>query len=123
MKQGRKQLPGSYWNFCFLVSGFLIISIPLTLGVSCLEINLGQVVYSKAGRDSGKKFIIVGIVDSEYVLVADGNLRRLEKPKKKKMKHLNFTEEVLTQIGDKIKSNIKVTNAEIRKALAVSQDI
>lgn len=80
-------------------------------------------MYSKAGRDAGKKFIIIEIIDQTYVLVADGNLRRLEKPKKKKIKHLEFTEEVLDQIGEKIKNKLKITNAEIRKALVVSQDI
>ncbi|MCX7711257.1 MAG: KOW domain-containing RNA-binding protein [Clostridia bacterium] len=88
-----------------------------------MDINLGQVVYSKAGRDAGKRFIIIAQQDDAHVLVADGDLRRLEKPKKKKIKHLNFTEEVLEQIGEKIRNKQKVTNAEIRKALVVSQDI
>jgi len=78
---------------------------------------LGQVVYSKAGRDNGKKFIVVKIVDTANVLISDGDLRRVEKPKKKKLKHLEITEEVIEQLGEKLKNKLKITNAEIRKAL------
>lgn len=83
-----------------------------------MDITLGQVVYSKAGRDKGKKFIIVGIIDKAYVLISDGNLRRLEKPKKKKIRHLEGTEDVIKEIGEKLRSGQKVTNSEVRKALA-----
>ena len=51
-----------------------------------MNATLGQVVYSKAGRDSGKKFFIIQVLDTAYVLVSDGNLRRIDKPKKKENK-------------------------------------
>jgi len=38
-----------------------------------MEISIGQVVYSRAGRDSGRKLVVVGIVDDKNVLVADGD--------------------------------------------------
>jgi LSU ribosomal protein L14E len=44
---------------------------------------LGRVVLSAAGRDKDRYFIIVDIVDDNYVLVADGRLRPESKPKKK----------------------------------------
>ena len=47
----------------------------------------GRVVLSTQGRDKGLYFLVLG-VDGDTVTVADGKLRRLEKPKKKKMKHL-----------------------------------
>ncbi len=87
-----------------------------------MDITLGQVVYSKAGRDAGRKFILVGTVDEAYVLVSDGDLRRIEKPKKKKVKHLELTDEVLEPLSEKLNSKIKVSNAEIRKALADNKD-
>ena len=82
-----------------------------------VDITLGQVVYSKAGRDSGKRFLITGIENDLYVLIADGDLRRLEKPKRKKIKHLGFTDTVIDAIGTKLRDNARVTNADIRKAL------
>jgi len=79
---------------------------------------LGQVVCSKAGRDNGRKFVVVSILDVSYVLVSDGDLRKIEKPKKKKVKHLELTGVVIDSISSKLKNKLKLTNSEIRKALA-----
>jgi Ribosomal protein L14E/L6E/L27E len=78
---------------------------------------LGQVVYSKAGRDAGKIFVVTGLGDDNYVFITDGDSRRLEKSKKKKAKHLIITTNVIETIAQKISSGEKITNAEIRKAL------
>lgn len=83
-----------------------------------MSVTLGQIVVSRAGRDSGKRFIIVKIIDDLFVGLSDGDLRRMEKPKKKKIKHLEITEEIAENLGEKFRSNSKVTNAEIRKVLA-----
>ncbi len=82
-----------------------------------MNIVLGQVVYSKAGRDAGKIFIITGLIDASYVYISDGDLRRVENPKKKKIKHLVITKDIIDSIAQKISADIKITNAEIRKAL------
>lgn len=83
-----------------------------------MSITLGQIVISRAGRDTGKKFVVVGVIDNLFVEVSDGDLRRIEKPKKKKIKHLKTTDEKVESLEKKLKSNEKVTNAEVRKALA-----
>lgn len=48
---------------------------------------LGQLVYSIAGRDAGRPFVVIR-KEEAYAYIADGRLRPLEKPKKKKIKHL-----------------------------------
>lgn len=78
---------------------------------------LGTVVYSKAGRDSDRKFIIIDIIDNDYVYICDGDLRKIEKPKKKKIRHLMFTEIVAEDIKESLVSNVKVSNSQIRKFL------
>jgi large subunit ribosomal protein L14e len=83
-----------------------------------LNLTLGQVVISKAGRDAGKKFVITGIIDSSYVLLSDGSLRKIEKPKRKKIKHIQLTDIILDDLKVKLGANQKVTNTEIKKALA-----
>ncbi|MCX8131373.1 MAG: KOW domain-containing RNA-binding protein [Clostridia bacterium] len=83
-----------------------------------MDIALGQVVYSKVGRDAGRKFIIYDIIDDAYVVIADGDLRRIDKPKKKKLKHLGITSEIIVTLNEKLVNKHKVTNSEIRKALA-----
>jgi len=82
-----------------------------------LNYTVGQVVYSKAGRDAGKKFIIVNIQDEFYVFISDGDLRKIEKPKRKKIKHLLITEEIIKPLNEKIVNDYVVTNSEVRKAL------
>lgn len=52
--------------------------------------NIGDIVISTAGRDAGKYFVVVGIAEGQYRLVCDGKLRKISKPKKKKIKHLKF---------------------------------
>lgn len=78
---------------------------------------LGKIAYSKAGRDQGKVFVVVSILDDEYVYVCDGSLRPVEKPKKKKIKHLEFTNIIAEEIGNLSISDEKVTNAIIKGIL------
>ena len=75
---------------------------------------LGKVVNSKAGRDIHRNFIVVGILNNEYVYISDGDLRKIEKPKKKKVKHLRFTDIVAEEIRDIILSEKEVTNSKIK---------
>lgn len=81
-------------------------------------LSIGQVVKSSAGRDSGKIFVIVDILDKNYVLLVDGDLRKLDNPKKKKIKHLRPTNKVLDEIKNKIEAKEKFNNAYVRKLLA-----
>lgn len=83
-----------------------------------MSIALGQIVVSKAGRDAGRRFIVIKVVDYQFVQISDGDLRRVEKPKKKKIKHLEPTGEVAETIEEKLKSNTRITNPEVRKILA-----
>ncbi|NLL81201.1 MAG: hypothetical protein GX231_02690 [Tissierellia bacterium] len=52
------------------------------------KLIVGQVVKSRAGRDRGRTFLIYEILDEDFVLVVDGDLRKLKNPKKKNIKHL-----------------------------------
>lgn len=82
---------------------------------------LGKVVHSKSGRDRNRYFIIVGILNEDYVYISDGNLRKIEKPKKKKIKHLIFTDMIAQDIKELITNNKKVSNSMIRKFLQVEE--
>lgn len=68
----------------------------------------GSLVYSIAGRDKGTLFLVLK-KDGDYVYLADGNLRKVENPKKKKIKHVNKTNTRL-EIEE-------VSNSDIRKLL------
>lgn len=61
----------------------------------------GQVVRSKKGRDEGKVYIIMEIIDGDLLLLVDGKLRKLDRPKKKKVKHLYIYKDVIdTEVSD-----------------------
>lgn len=46
----------------------------------------GMLVRSKAGHDTGMVYVIID-TDDTYVYLADGKVRTLDRPKKKKKKH------------------------------------
>ena len=54
----------------------------------------GRLVRSRAGRDSGRTLAVLA-VDGQMLLLADGNLRTLARPKRKKRRHVAPTATVL----------------------------
>lgn len=81
------------------------------------EISIGQVVRSKAGRDTGRIFFIIDILDDKYVIIADGDLRKIEKAKKKKAIHLLKYNTINKELKNKIENNEKISNIFIRREL------
>ena len=51
-------------------------------------------------------------------LLADGKTRKLENPKRKKRKHTAFVMHSDCRVAEKIRSEEKVTNSELRRTLA-----
>ncbi len=90
--------------------------------MSLNEYTLGQVVQSTQGRDAGRDFVVVGIVDESYVLIADGGLRRIDRPKKKKIKHLIPKQEYFSSLKEKLTCGQRIYDSELRKALASLRD-
>ena len=50
---------------------------------------IGFLASSKAGHDKDKIYIIIN-EDAEYVWLADGKLRTVDRPKKKRRKHIQL---------------------------------
>ncbi len=82
-----------------------------------MDVEAGQIVISRAGRDKDKRFLIYKILDESYVLVVDGNLRKIQKPKKKKIKHLILTQYVVWDLKQKISKELEVSDSEVRLAI------
>jgi ribosomal protein L14E/L6E/L27E len=81
------------------------------------DLRVGQIVKSKAGRDKGRIFIIAEIVDDINVKICDGELRKVSKPKLKKIKHLIVYNRVFEEIETRVSKNEKLNNAYIRRLL------
>ncbi|WP_071028070.1 KOW domain-containing protein [Peptoniphilus raoultii] len=60
-----------------------------------ISLQRGQVVKSKKGRDEGQVFVIIEIIDDNYLLLVNGKSRKLEKPKKKKVKHISIYKDIV----------------------------
>ena len=63
-----------------------------------MNITAGTVVISRAGHDCGRAMLVVR-TDGEFLFVADGKERKLEKPKKKNRKHVRATSRVIESAG------------------------
>jgi ribosomal protein L14E/L6E/L27E len=77
----------------------------------------GLFAESRAGHDKGQIYVIVG-EEGAYAYLADGRLKRVEKPKRKNIKHL----QVIKAKGDealreKLANGQPVTNEEIKLAI------
>ena len=86
-----------------------------------MEIAKSSIVRSDAGRDKGKLFIVLA-VQGEYLLLADGKSRKVESPKRKKRKHVLFVAADETRVSQKIISDEKIRNSELRRTLAVYRE-
>ena len=82
-----------------------------------MDIVKSNIVKSTAGRDEGDLYFVLDIQE-EFLLLADGKRRRVENPKRKKCKHVAFVGESHSVVAEKIRSSEKITNSELRKALA-----
>ncbi len=74
----------------------------------------GMPAWPTAGHDKGKPHVIVR-VEGEYAYLADGRLRPLEKPKKKKAKHLRAERQILPGLENLTEGSVK--NEDIRRVI------
>ena len=83
-----------------------------------MELSKADMIVSLAGRDKGQLFFVVD-TDEQYVYLANGKGRRVEKPKRKKRKHVALLPRRDSRVADKIRSGDKVLNSELRRELTV----
>ena len=88
-----------------------------------MDFRDGSIVLSKAGRDQGKYFVVLKVMENGYVLIADGDIRKVDNPKLKKCKHLENTGKTSERICEKLASGVRVTNPDLLKAIAEEIDV
>lgn len=88
--------------------------------MSKVPITPGRAVLSKAGRDAGRHFVVLR-VEEPYAFIADGDLRRVKTPKKKKQRHLRAVQGFFPSIADILKDGKLPSDAEIRRCLAQNE--
>ena len=85
--------------------------------MNSFPMEVGRVVFSRAGRDHGHVLVIVDVIDEHYVAIANGCQRKVDNPKKKKIKHLVAKPELLEEISKKISEKKRIFDSEVRNKL------
>ncbi|MEG2000352.1 MAG: KOW domain-containing RNA-binding protein [Evtepia sp.] len=83
--------------------------------------KIGEIVRSLSGHDQGNFFYVVNIKE-EFVYLTDGKHRKIEHPKKKRMKHVISSGLWTHPVTGRIQSGTPVLDSEIRRALAAFRD-
>ena len=80
------------------------------------DISISDVVVSTAGRDQDTLFYVIG-EDGLFLLLANGKDRPLDRPKRKKRKHVQKVLRSETRVANKLLTGDKVLNSELRRDL------
>ncbi len=71
--------------------------------------QVGYVVKSLKGHDTGRVYLVVAVLNADFVLLSDGEYRKLDNPKQKRIKHVEL-------LSDEIIQNVKL-DSDVRTAL------
>lgn len=80
------------------------------------EFVRGMLARSKAGHDMGKLYVVMD-VDTEYVYLADGVSRTVDKTKKKKRKHIQIIYKIPALLQEVMSEGREMQNEHIKKAI------
>lgn len=80
-----------------------------------MNIEKGNIVRAIAGKEKGEIFVVLD-VDEKFCFLVDGKRLKLNKPKKKSLKHVQKASKIEFET-EKLKSGQEKVNAEIRKFL------
>lgn len=84
-----------------------------------MQLQKADIVLSVSGHDKGKLFFILAIVEG-FCLLANGKEgRRVDRPKRKSVKHLQFVDRYDCETARKLQSGLSVENYELRRDLAI----
>ena len=81
------------------------------------DFNISDVVISTAGRDKDELFYVIA-EEEQFLILANGKDRPLDKPKRKKRKHVQKVLRSETRVAEKLRHGDKVLNGELRRDLA-----
>ena len=82
-----------------------------------MELSKSDIVKSTAGSTKGRLFHVLD-VENGYALIADGKRHKLTKPKRKKLKHLEFVAESNSEAARGIREGGEVQDSALRRSLA-----
>ena len=78
------------------------------------EFSIGMMAKSLAGHDKGKIYL-VSAVDEQYVYLVDGKYRTMEKPKRKKRKHVQIDHRIPLWIENILSGGNQIQDSDVIK--------
>lgn len=76
--------------------------------------RIGQLVRILQGRDAEQFAVVIDIIDERFVLIADGDKRKYDRPKKKNRNHLKFYDYISPEVQNSMSETGRVTNGKLR---------
>ena len=75
-----------------------------------------SIVISRKGHDTGRAYVVAGSAGGDFLLLVDGEYRKLDNPKCKRAKHVKYAGKTTLDLTT-------ATDADVRKALAAAKQI
>ena len=79
--------------------------------------RIGQVVRILQGREAGQYAVVLKLIDDRYVLLADGEKRKYDRPKKKNLHHIEVMDYISPEVQNSLLETGRVTNGKLRFAI------
>ncbi|MFD1363548.1 KOW motif-containing protein [Lentibacillus salinarum] len=79
--------------------------------------RIGQVVRILQGREAGQYAVVLKLLDDRYVLLADGEKRKYDRPKKKNLYHIEVMDFISPEVQNSLLETGRVTNGKLRFAI------
>jgi large subunit ribosomal protein L14e len=79
--------------------------------------QVGQIVRILKGKDAGEAAVVIAVVDSRFVFIADGDKRKFDGPKKKNIHHLELIPFISSEVVNSLEETGRVTNGKLRFAV------
>lgn len=81
------------------------------------KLSPGDIVRNRRGKDEGQLTVVIGLEDERIALVADGDKRRFDRPKRKNVLHLESIGIVNEEVASSLRETGRVTNGKLRFAI------
>lgn len=79
--------------------------------------RVGQVVRIRQGREAGQFAVVIRMIDERFVLLADGEKRKYDRPKKKNVSHIEMMDFISPEVQSSLLETGRVTNGKLRFAI------
>lgn len=80
--------------------------------------RIGQIVRVVQGREVDQFAVIINIINDRFVLLADGEKRKYDKPKRKNLQHIELTDYISREVENSLLETGRVTNGKLRFAIS-----